>query len=336
MRKAKVEIVVLEVSSHAVMQNRIWGVNFDIGVLTNISDDHIEYHGSKTAYYMTKAAFLGSLHSMRRRFGVQKTLILNADDDLFDEFKKLPCDNKYIYGLRSKKAIVKAEDIYVGAQYVKFDLLAPNVKMQVRTSLIGEFNVYNILAVASVGLALGAEVTELERALSRLKAVPGRMDLIDCGQDFTVVTDYAHAVASLENLCKVFKPLTKRRLILVFGSPGGGRDKAKRPLMGEIAAKYADVVILTSDDPYTEDSWTIISQIAQGIGEFPEENLHKIVDRYQALKFAIGMAQSQDTVLVAGKGGEKVTIINGEKLPFDEKNILEELISKREFDDLKI
>ncbi len=255
---------------------------------------------------------------------------------MFDEFKKLPCDNKYIYGLRSKKAIVKAEDIYVGAQYVKFDLLAPNVKMQVRTSLIGEFNVYNILAVASVGLALGAEVTELERALSRLKAVPGRMDLIDCGQDFTVVTDYAHAVASLENLCKVFKPLTKRRLILVFGSPGGGRDKAKRPLMGEIAAKYADVVILTSDDPYTEDSWTIISQIAQGIGEFPEENLHKIVDRYQALKFAIGMAQSQDTVLVAGKGGEKVTIINGEKLPFDEKNILEELISKREFDDLKI
>ncbi len=335
MRKAKVEVVVLEVSSHAVLQNRIWGINFDVGVLTNISEDHIEYHGSKEAYYMTKASFLASLHSMRRRFNVQKTLVLNADDDLFGVFDKLPCDVKYTYGLNSKKAIVRAVDNFVDSKKVAFNLKAPNIDLQISAGLIGEFNVYNILAAASVGLALGAKPAELEGALCKLKAVSGRMQLIDCGQKYTVVSDYAHATSALENLCQVFEPLTNGRIILVFGCVGGGRDKRKRPMMGEVAAKYADVVVLTNDDPYEEDSWEIISQIEKGMTDFPVEHLHKIVDRRQALKFAIEMAQDDDTILVAGKGGEKVTIVNGEKLPFDEENILEELISKREFQDIQ-
>lgn len=334
MKKAGVELLVLEVSSHAVLQNRIWGINFDIGVLTNITEDHIEYHGSMEEYYMTKYKFLASLHSMRRKSGLLKTVVLNADDQFFNVFSKIKSDNVYNYGLQSKKAVIKASDVFCDNKSLTFTVNAPNIKIDVKNSMVGEFNVYNLLAVASCGLALGADQKEIQKALNALEPVKGRMQIIDCGQDYTVVSDYAHAVNALNNVCSVFKPLTKGKLTIVFGCTGGGRDKRKRPEMGAVASKFADRIILTSDDPYEEDPYNIIQDIKKGINGFDVENLHEIIDRKMALEFAISKAQKGDTILVAGKGGEKVTIINGQKLPFDEEAILREIISKQEFDDV--
>lgn len=320
------EYAIVEVTSHAVHQHRIWGINFDVGVYTNISDDHLEYHGNFNNYLRTKAAFLKSIQGMRRKLGLDKVLVINADDQQFDYMNQAQADRVYTYGL--KNGVIKGENLNLKARETSFDVKAPNAEFTIKDRLIGDFNVYNSLAVVSVMLALGYSPEQIVDGFATLDPIPGRYEPIEVGQDFTVIVDYAHTEDALEKLCSIFKGLTKGKLILVFGCTGGGRDKAKRPKMGAIADNLADLVVLTNDDPYEEDELGILNDIAAGINRKEGENLYKIVDRRSAIELALTKAEPGDTVLIAGKGSEQVIVIGTEFLPWDDREVVREVLQK--------
>ena len=263
MVKAGCTHAILEISSHAVTQHRIFGVNVDTAVLTQIDEDHIEYHGSHKAYRTEKLKLFRTLGSGKRKANIKKVAVLNQDDKYFDEFKDVSSDLTYTYGL--SRGTCTAEFINLNADGTDFVLKIPNQNERIVTKLVGKFNVYNTLAAISAALANGISTHAIKDALAELLPIPGRQEWIDTGQKFSVIVDYAHTVDSLRQLCEIFKPLTKGRLILVFGCTGGGRDKAKRPKMGEVADKFADFIVLTDDDPYTEDRMSILTNIAKGI-----------------------------------------------------------------------
>lgn len=328
MVKAGCTYAVLEISSHAVTQHRIYGVNVDTAVLTQIDEDHIEYHGSHKAYRGEKLKLFRSLSSGKRKPNVKKVAILNQDDKYYDEFKDVACDLTYTYGLTRGTCI--AEDINLGSSGTDFVLKIPNQHERIVTKLVGKFNIYNTLAAISAALANGISTHAIKESLEELKPIPGRQEWIDAGQGFSVVVDYAHTVDSLDQLCGIFRPLTKGRLILVFGCTGGGRDKAKRPKMGEVADKFADYIILTDDDPYTEDRLTILRDITKGIKrlEGPDEKLWLVPDRKEAIRLGLAIAKKGDTVLITGKGCEEVQAMGEKLIPWDDRAIARELLSR--------
>ncbi len=338
MKKAGCEYIVMEVSSHSVVQSRIWGINFDVGVFTNLTADHIEYHGSHEAYMAAKGAFLDSIFSMRRKningVKIPKVLVLNQDDKYFDYYNTFEADRKITYGV--EKGELKALKIELKPNGAEFEVKIPNGQIKVSTNLLGQFNVLNVLASLGVGMGLNMDPRELASTFKEVLPVPGRLEPVNMGQDFYVVVDYAHTEYSLENICKIFKSLNQGRLILVFGATGGGRDKKKRPLMGKVADHYADVVVLTNDDPYFEDQEQIIEDIAKGVDREEGENFAKIVDRKLAVEFALSKAKAGDTVLIAGKGGEEVIVIGDEKIPYDDRVVVRNYLADKFFGDIKI
>lgn len=338
MKKAGCEYVVMEVSSHAVVQSRIWGINFDVAVFTNLTADHIEYHGSHEAYMSAKGAFFDSLFSMRRKLfkgrRLPKIMVLNEDDKYFDYFNSFEADQKITYGLQ--KGQFKALNLDLSPSGAEFDLKVPNGKVHISTNLLGDYNVSNVLAALAVGVSLGISAEDLSGVFKEVLPVPGRLEPINMGQDFFVVVDYAHTEFSLEKVCQIFKNMSPGKLILVFGATGGGRDKKKRPVMGKVADHYADLIVLTNDDPYHEDQEKIIEDIARGIKRKEGENLYKIVDREVAVEFALSKAEKGDTVLITGKGGEEVIVIGDEKIPYDDRVVVRNYLAEKEFGDLKI
>jgi len=326
------EYGVVEVTSHAVDQYRIAGINFDVAVITNLTGDHLEYHGSFDEYMRAKGKFMGSIFQMRRKKNVPKVIVLNADDSNFDYFDQFKGDQKFIYGM--EKGDVKARDIVLGADKTKFKVEIPNDSAQIEMELLGQFNIYNSLAAICVALSQGIALQAIVHAFKKIRPVGGRYEPVNVGQDFSVVVDYAHTADALGNLCALFKPLTKGRLILVFGATGGGRDKLKRPKMGEVADNYADVVILTDDDPYNEDRWGIIQDISKGIDREEGETLFKVIDRREAIRLALNMAESDDTVLIAGKGGEEVIVIGDDKIPYDDREVCRHILAEEVFADV--
>jgi UDP-N-acetylmuramoyl-L-alanyl-D-glutamate--2,6-diaminopimelate ligase len=338
MKKSGCEYVVMEVSSHAVVQSRVWGVNFDVGVFTNLTADHIEYHGSHEAYMAAKGGFVESIFSMRRKnIGgrqIQKVLVLNSDDKYFDYFNSFEGDQKITYGLQSGQ--LKALNMKLNPNGADFSLKLPNGLIDVKTNLLGDYNVANVLAAMGVGIGLNFDPEELALNFKDILPVPGRLEPINMGQDFYVVVDYAHTQYSLEKVCKIFKNLGEGRLILVFGATGGGRDKKKRPLMGKVADHYADVIVLTNDDPYHEDQEEIIEDIAKGIDREEGDNFAKIVDRSTAVEYGLSKAGKGDVVLITGKGGEEVIVIGDEKLPYDDRVVVRNYLVDKVFGDLNI
>lgn len=338
MADAGCEVVVVEVTSHAVVQSRVWGINFDVAVFTNLTADHIEYHGSHEAYMAAKGQFIGSLFGMRRKNingkTIPKVLVLNEDDQYFDYYNSFEGDRKLTFGL--EKGQYRALNVESDPSGSRFDLKLPNGNVNMNTNLIGKFNVYNTLASFVVGIAIGLEPEKLSEAFTRITPVPGRFEPVNVGQDFHVVVDYAHTQYSLEKLCQVFKPMTKGRLILVFGCTGGGRDKGKRPIMGKVADHYADVIVLTNDDPYHEDQERIIEDIAKGIKRKEGATLAKIVDRATAVEYALSIAKTGDTVLVAGKGGEEVIVIGDEKILYDDREVVRNYLTGKLFGDVSL
>jgi UDP-N-acetylmuramoyl-L-alanyl-D-glutamate--2,6-diaminopimelate ligase len=208
--------------------------------------------------------------------------------------------------------------------------------MKVSTNLLGDFNILNSLASIGVGMGLNIDPYKLADTFKEILPVPGRLEPVNMGQDFYVVVDYAHTEFSLENICKIFKNLTNGKLILVFGATGGGRDKGKRPTMGKVADHYADVVVVTNDDPYHEDQEQIIEDISKGIKRKEGEGFAKIVDRETAVEYALGLAKAGDTVLIAGKGGEEVIVIGDEKIPYDDRVVVRNYLADKVFGDMKI
>ena len=318
---------VLEVSSHAIYQNRIWGVNVDTAVLTNIGEDHLEYHGGFQNYLRTKGLLFQRLNHSARKPQISKNMVLNKDDANFVYFDQFLADRKYTYGINGGTCY--ATDLQLKPSGSSFILHVPNHQIAIDFKLPGQFNVYNALAAATVGLVNNINVTTIKAALEKAASIPGRFETIECGQKFTIVVDYAHTTESLQKLLALYRDLTKGRLFVVFGATGGGRDKAKRPKMGAAAHQYADMGIVTDDDPYEENEWQIIEDVAAGIERKVGDRFWKIPDREEAIRFALQLADEGDTVLIAGKGSEEIQMIHGRKIAWDDRKAVREILSRQ-------
>lgn len=316
----------IEVTSHAITQSRIYGINFDLALVTNISADHVEYHGSLNNYVATKGKLFKKVSKGKRKFGVPKILVMNSDDQFYSFFNQFVADRKMTYGLKS--ATIYASNLEKNPEGTEFMLNVPNNSIPIKLTLPGEFNVYNSLAAASICIALQIPLEDIKSGLEESATIAGRLEHVDGGQNYNIIVDYAHAPESLENLLKLYRRLTQGRIFLVFGATGGGRDKAKRPRMGQIANEHADYIIVTDDDPYEEDEWEIIEQISEGIPRKEGSDFWKIPDRKEAIRLALTMAHEEDCVIVAGKGAEEVMMLRGKKVVWNDKKAILELLKR--------
>lgn len=317
---------VLEVSSHAITQSRVMGVNFDTAVFTNITEDHIEYHGNFQMYLQAKGGLFKQLNRSKRKVGIPKVSILNADDPNFDYFDQFIVDRKYTYSL--DKGTCFASDIKLNPEGSTFILNIPNNSIEIDLSIPGEFNIHNALAAATVALANNIKLEAVKKGLEKSHGVRGRLEVVDLGQPFSVIVDYAHSTDSLQKLLELYRKVTAGKLFVVFGATGGGRDKAKRPKMGAIADEIADYIILTNDDPYEEDEWGIIEMIAEGIKRKEGNSLWKIPHRYEAIRLALTMAKEGDTVVIPGLGAQEVQVVGKEMIPWSDQAAVREILSR--------
>ena len=309
------EIVVMEVSSQSLKLNRVAGCEFYIGLFTNFSEDHIspKEHPDMKDYFESKLKLMKMC-----KYG-----FVNADDLQVAKVPKLlpECDIK-TYGIDNSCNLL-AKDITITNSYVDFKVKIGERNERVKVGIPGRFSVYNSLAAISVAMKLGCDAEKIKESLLDVR-VPGRSELVNNSKDLVIMIDYAHSPESLENILRAVKSYTRGRVISVFGC-GGDRDTAKRPKMGEISGKIADFTIITSDNPRTEDPEAIVSEIEEGIKKTKGKYVC-IVDRVEAIKYAINMANKKDLILLAGKGHEPYQEINGVKHPFDERIIVNEII----------
>ena len=303
--------VAMETSSHSLDQGRLDGLSFAAGVFTNLTRDHLDYHGTMEAYLGSKLR----LADLLRPSAVE---VVNLDDDAWNA---LPSRNRRItFGLHPA-ADVRATHISLNASGSCFLLAGRFGSCEVLLPLLGDFNVSNALAAAATALGLELSLQEVVDRLATAPQVPGRMERIS-DTPCTVLRDYSHTPDSLERALRTLRPLTPGRIILVFGC-GGDRDKGKRPLMGRIAADWSDLAIATSDNPRTEDPEAIIDEIERGMGGAPHL---RIPDRLAAIRAALNEGQAGDTILLAGKGHETYQVIGTRKIDFDEREIVQELV----------
>lgn len=326
MLKEGCKYAVIEVTSHAIDQSRIFGINFDVAVVTNIAPEHIEYHGNFNNYIATKAELFKKVSRGRKKFGIPKVLVMNSDDKYFNYFDQFVADRKITYGL--KTATVYAEDIQKKPEGSHYILHVPNNSLPIELKIPGEFNVYNALAATAVCMSLQVPLSTIKKALEESSSIAGRFEHVRCGQKYSVIVDYAHTPESLRGLLKLYRGLTAGRLFVVFGATGGGRDKSKRPKMGEIANEFADYIVVTDDDPYEEDEWQIIDQVAGGVPREEGKNFWKIPDREEAIRLALTMAREGDCVVVAGKGSEEVIKLRGKTISWNDKNVITKLLER--------
>lgn len=320
-----IDYVVMEVSSHALDMNRVAGCEYDTAMFTNLTQDHLDYHKTMENYALAKAKLFDSLGA-DNIVKKNKTAVINLDDELGSKTMIEHTKCKLItYGIHSN-AILKAQNVEIKASGANFDIDYNNEKIHFALKVTGMFNVYNILGVIGVALAENIDMKIIKDTLENFKAVAGRFELVREGQDFSVIIDYAHTPDGLENVLKTAREIAKKRLIVVFGC-GGDRDRTKRPIMGRIAAQLADVVIATSDNPRTEDPEFILSEVEAGVLPALHGNIHeKITDRRTAIFRAIELAQTDDIVLIAGKGHENYQILKTGTIHFDDKEVAIEAI----------
>ena len=314
------DCVVMEATSHGLAQARTRNVDFDIGILTNLTSEHLEFHGSLENYRAAKALL----------FEQAPISILNADDPSFAFFQGRAQGSVVTYGLEAD-ADVRASAVDASAAGTAFTVTAGDWSNRVALRLPGSFNVHNALAAMALARVEGIDLDLAARALGDLAGVPGRMETVDLGQPFGVVVDYAHTADSLDKVLGVLRPLTRGRLIVVFGS-AGERDPTKRPVMGRVAAEHADLAIITDEDPRLEDPGAINEAIAEGAraaGGHDGETLFVINDRPAAISHAIGLARDGDTILLAGKGHEKSIVYGTEGRWWDEQEVARRALRER-------
>jgi UDP-N-acetylmuramoyl-L-alanyl-D-glutamate--2,6-diaminopimelate ligase len=310
---------VLEATSHALALRKLRGVALDIAVFTNLSPEHLDFHGTLQAYLEAKG-ILFEMVTQGPDKGVPKAAVLNADDPHWSYLADRAVGTRVItYGIDAL-ADVQATIVAADATGSRLKVSAFGESVEFRLPLVGRFNVHNALAATGAGLAAGATLAQCRDALSKARPVRGRMDRIDAGQPFTVIVDYAHTPESLEKVLALLRPLTGGKLIAVFGS-AGERDRAKRPRLAAVAAKYADRFVITQEDPRFEDPTAILAEIEAGAieaGKLRDRDYRVIDDRTEAINTAIADATDGDTVLLAGKGHERSIIVGDEKRPWDE------------------
>ena len=313
--KAHTEALVMEVSSHALDQYRVDGCSYDVAVFSNLTQDHLDYHKTMDAY----------LRAKMRLFGLLKTggvAVVNADDPAGKQMAKLrkPGSRLIGYSAAGKKTELTASSIKFSARETKFTLGWEGKGHPLRLPLPGRFNVSNALAAAGAALGLGVPLAIVLKALKEPAVPPGRFELVDAGQDFQVVVDYAHTPDALERVLKTAREITEGRVIAVFGC-GGDRDRGKRPKMGAIAAKLADLSIVTSDNPRSEDPEAILDEIFVGIPKKAGEvQSHlRLADRAKAIARAVKIAKKGDTIVLAGKGHEDYQVLAKGKVHFSDQ-----------------
>lgn len=311
-----VEVAVIEVSSHALSLERVTGCEFDVAVFTNLSQDHLDFHKDMDDYLEAKVRLFKGISG-----GVKKGpkfVVVNRDDPYADNIISASGVPAITYGL-SGNPDVKAVNIKIREQGCSFTAEYRQGAFPLNMKLAGLFNVYNTLAALAVGLAAGFDPSLVVKSLESVKGIPGRFELVDCGQDFTVVVDYAHTPDGLENILKAARSVAPGRLITVFGC-GGDRDRTKRPIMGRIAGRYSDLPIITSDNPRTEDPMRVINDVEEGIKQVMDPGRYRVIpDRREAIRTAITGAGAGDLVLIAGKGHEDYQIVGSQKLRFDDR-----------------
>jgi UDP-N-acetylmuramoyl-L-alanyl-D-glutamate--2,6-diaminopimelate ligase len=311
--------VSMEVSSHALHQSRVYGLEFDVAVFTNLTQDHLDYHGSMEEYFKAKKLLFDNLHD-------EAVAVTNADDTWGMKIAASSPARTFSYGV-GEHADIRATDIRLSIEGTSCSLWFKNQQTTVTTPLVGRFNVYNVLAAYSTGLALGQTPDTLVSGIRSVKSVRGRFERIASPQGWTVIIDYAHTPDALEKCLRTIHDVLPRegrgRIITVFGA-GGDRDKTKRPLMGGVAGQWSDIIIVTSDNPRTENPQGIIDDIVSGIPR--GARVTSEVDRRTAIQTALQQARSGDVVLVAGKGHEDYQVIGREKVHFSDREIVEEFI----------
>lgn len=324
-----VNYAIMEVSSHALELNRVSGCDFNAAVLTNVTDDHLDFHQTYERYLSAKSKLFSQLGGSFIKGNDRRFAVLNRDDANYDFFLRQSTVQSLSYGIK-EKAEVRAEDIEVTGEGVKFCLVSPWGKEQFNLKLTGYFNIYNALAAASVALLEGIPLPAIKGALEKVQGIPGRFEKVDVGQDFLVIVDYAHTPDGLENILQTARSLVRGKIITIFGC-GGERDRIKRPIMGRIAGEYSDYCILTSDNPRGEDPWQIIGEVEVGLREKKVRGSGYTVqpDRYEAIKLGIELARAGDMVIIAGKGHEDYQIFADYAIPFSDREVARELIQER-------
>ncbi len=307
-KKAGSEYIILESTSHGLAQHRVMGSNFKIGVVTNITNEHLDYHGTYERYLLDKA----------RLFRNVKTSILNLDDSSYEKLKRLAAGKQVTYGLWTD-ADITATDIRHSALGSEFTI--PAIGKKIKGRFTGDYNIQNMLAACSAALALGVSSNEIAEGLEAAAPPPGRLEPVDMGQPFTVYIDFAHTSNGLDSLLKMLHEVKEKRLIVVFGC-AGERDPFKRRPMGVSAGKYADLTVITAEDPRTEELDKIIDEIAEGVeeeGGVLNETYFRVPDRTEAIAFAIQkLAQPGDIVVTTGKAHEQSMCFGTTEYPWDE------------------
>ena len=316
MKNDGVELVVMEVSSHALDQHRVHGIDYDVGIFTNLTRDHLDYHKTFDNYLAAKKKIFAQAHHA----------VLNADDPYFARMADGLSIPITTFGVR-ENADFSAADIDITPRGVQFDMKEHGRPMRLNVGIPGLFSVFNALGAAAAAKLLGYSDEDVREGLERMKNVSGRLEPLPTnGRDFTVLLDYAHTPDALENVLNTIRGFAKARIITLFGC-GGDRDQAKRPIMGEIAGRYSEFLVVTSDNPRSEDPYRIIDSVMEGVMKSGCAYV-VIEDRYDAIKYAVEHAKKDDIVLLAGKGHENYQEVGGGKRHFDEKEIVAELLKE--------
>jgi UDP-N-acetylmuramoyl-L-alanyl-D-glutamate--2,6-diaminopimelate ligase len=331
MAKQGCRFCIIETTSEGIKQHRNIGISYDILVFTNLFPEHLPSHdNSFEKYKQTKGIIFKDLISSFRKIvagdEVKKVIITNSDSDHAEYYSSFKSDEKISFSI-NKNSDYKAENISNTKTGVKFDVNGEEYE----TKILGKFNIYNALPAIAISKLFNIDKTDIRKGLKHLELIPGRMEIINEGQDFTVVVDYAHEKESMTNLLQTAVSIRKpgSKIIVLLGAEGGGRDKAKRPLMGEISAKLADYVIVANVDPYEDDPKEIIEDIAvvaEKFGKIRNKDLFTIEDRKTAIEKAFELAKTDDIVLITGKGAEQSMIIDGKSIPWDDRKVVRSIL----------
>ncbi|MCM3123407.1 UDP-N-acetylmuramoyl-L-alanyl-D-glutamate--2,6-diaminopimelate ligase [Mesobacillus sp. AQ2] len=319
----QVETAVMEVSSHALVYGRVHGTDYNVAVFTNLTQDHLDYHKTMEEYKKAKGLLFSQLGNAFNHEN-PKFAVLNADDPASEEFAMLTTAHLLTYGI-DNHADLQATNISMTASGTSFDLVSPFGERKVNIQLIGKFSIYNVLASIGAALVSGISLEAIIDSVESVKGVSGRFEVVDAGQDFSVIVDYAHTPDSLENVLKTVQQFGQKRIFCVVGC-GGDRDRTKRPLMAKIACQYSTDAIFTSDNPRSEDPAEIIKDMEEGVlGEV----YTSIIDRKEAIQHAIKNADAGDVILIAGKGHETYQQIGDRTFDFDDRIVAREAIEER-------
>jgi UDP-N-acetylmuramoyl-L-alanyl-D-glutamate--2,6-diaminopimelate ligase len=327
---AGLEVAVLETTSHGLEQHRVSACDFDVAAVTNVTHEHLDIHGSLKAYQQAKASLFQHLTTGHRKPGVAKVAVLNADDDSYRYLRRIEADRQLTYSIENQADVV-ATGIRRSPGDTRFTVQSPEIDFELQTALVGDYNISNILAACSAGLALGVPMEAIQEGVWRVRSIVGRMERVEEGQEFLAIVDFAHTPNALKRSLEAARGMTGGRVIAVFGS-AGLRDVEKRSWMASVGIQGADITVLTAEDPRTESVADILAQMtrgAQAAGGIEEKDFYVIADRAEAIQFAVDLARPGDLVICCGKGHEQSMCYGTVETPWSEHGALRSALRRR-------